>query len=102
MMGGAKGRGENESQDSDPRPSDYAYTLYWTRLTMDWDPVRRSEIASSVEAVVSEPSFRPNESYRVYSVPDLDGSAHSGASLLALMQVLTAFERIESQGDSDD
>jgi hypothetical protein len=102
MMEGAKGRGENESPDSDPRPSDYAYTLYWARQIQEWEAGRRAEIALTVEAVISEPSFRPNEFYRVYSVPGLDDSAHSGASLVALMKVLAAYERTESQGDSDD
>lgn len=92
----------HESQNSDPRPSDYAYTLYWARQLQGWEAERRAEIASSVEAVVTEPDFRPNEFYRVYSVPGLDESAHSGASLLALLNVLAAYERAESQGDFDD
>lgn len=98
----ASDKAEDESQNSDPRPSDYAYTLYWVRQLQDWDAERKAEIASSVEDVVTESSFRPNEFYRVYSVPGLDDSAHSGASLLALLKVLAAYERTESQGDSDD
>lgn len=102
ITGRTRKSADHESQNSSPRPSEYAYTLYWARQMQDWETDRKAEIASSVEAVVSEPHFRPNEFYRVYSVPGLDDSAHSGASLVALMKVLAAYERTESQGDSDD
>jgi hypothetical protein len=91
-----------ESEKSGPRPSDYAYTLYWTRLARGWGASRRAELTSSVEAAVSDPDFRPNEFFRVYTLPGLDESAHAGASLQALLQVLKAFDRNEAQGEFDD
>jgi len=99
-----EGAGRQEglgAQNPDPRPSDYAYTLYWARLVQGWGAERRAQIALSVEAVISSRGFRPNEFYRTYSVPGLDEIAHAGASLLALQQILAAYDRAESRGDFD-
>jgi hypothetical protein len=85
-----------------PRPSDYAYTLYWAGLVRGWEAGRRAGIASAVEAIITEPDFRPNEFYRVYTVPGLDDSAHAGASLLALQKILAFYNRPEGQGELDD
>jgi hypothetical protein len=91
-----------EPENAGPRPSDYAYTLYWTRQVRSWPADRRAKITSVVESVTSDPDFRPNEFYRVYTVPGLDESAHAGASLQALLSVLTAFDQSEQQGEFDD
>ncbi len=90
------------TKNIEPRPSEYAYTLYWAGCVQHWDPEQRQKVASSLKAVVSSPGFRPNEFYRVYSVPGLDDSAHAGASLIALASILAAFDQSELRGDSDE
>lgn len=45
----------------------------------------------AVAAVLAQPDFEPNAYARQYHVPGLDDSAHAGASLTALAQVLRAF-----------
>jgi hypothetical protein len=52
------------------------YRLYWTKMALGWDAERR---------------------YRVY---DLDEQAHSGASILALADVLHALDKFETGDDN--
>lgn len=101
-MKAARSKRSSEKGETDPRPSEYAYTLYWARLVQDWTPDRRAEMAASVAKVVSNSAFLPNEFYRVYYVPGLDESAHAGASLVALQRILAVYFLSDSQGDSDD
>jgi hypothetical protein len=72
--------------------SAFAYTVYWTKQVRTWDPARRGEVYGSVQQVVSEPDFVPNEFERRYRIQEIDDLAHAGASLVALLAVLEAFE----------
>ncbi len=56
------------------------------------DPTRRARIAQEVRILLAAPDFVPNAYVRRYRVPALDDGLHAGASLLALQQVLQAFE----------
>jgi hypothetical protein len=87
---------------ADPRPSDYAYTLYWAREARSWSKARRHEVAAALDNVLSDPAFQPNEFYRTHTILELDDTAHAGASLLALKGILATLEQSEPQGDSDD
>jgi len=76
--------------------SEFSYSIYWTKVVRGWDAARRLEALEGAERILAGAGFVSNEFGRRYRVPEIDGSAHSGASLLALRKVLKAFE--ESAG----
>lgn len=76
--------------------SEFSYAIYWTKVARGWDAAKRLQALEGVERTLAGPDFVSNEFERRYRVPEIDGSAHSGASLLALRKVLKAFE--ESAG----
>jgi hypothetical protein len=67
--------------------------VFWTREVRAWDPERRDRVQAAVTFVLVSPDFVANEGARRYRVPELDATGHSGASLVALDEVLTAFAR---------
>ncbi|NLX10672.1 MAG: hypothetical protein GXY36_13525 [Chloroflexi bacterium] len=77
---------------------DAGYRMYWTKLAWDWDAERRATIAQRVMETASAPGFEENALTRRFHVPELDEQAHSGASLLALAEVLRALDAFESSG----
>jgi hypothetical protein len=99
-----KGSFERNSQ-SHPRPKpsnvprvDFSYTVYWTKQVRQWDAERRAAIRQALLQTLGQPGFEPNAYERRYTVAGLDpeGQAHSGASLIALKKVLTAFSGEEN------
>jgi hypothetical protein len=76
--------------------SEFSYAIYWTKVVRGWDAARRLHALEGAERTLTGPGFVSNEFSRRFSVPEIDGSAHSGDSLLALRKVLKAFE--ESSG----
>ena len=87
----SKRKSETPLRPDKPRV-EFSYTLYWTKQVRQWDAARRAAIMEALEPVLAQPGFEPNAYERRYAVPGLDDLAHSGASLLALKKVLTAFE----------
>ncbi len=87
---------------SQPRPPealsadkiDMGYRLHWTKTALAWDPAQRAEIAARVAAVIAAPDFEANALERRFAVEGLD--THSGASLLALAEVLRALAEDEA------
>ncbi len=79
---------------------DAGYRLYWTKTALTWDDDRRAQIAERVAAAVADPDFEDNMLERRFTVEGLDDSAHSGASLLALVEVLRALDAYESGEES--
>jgi hypothetical protein len=73
---------------------DFAYSIFWTKMTRTWDSERRRLMAERVGAVIHSPDFHDNALERKYMVEGLDEFAHSGASLLALQKVLAAWEKM--------
>jgi hypothetical protein len=51
-----------------------------------------SAVAEALRSVLAAPGFVPNTFDRRYQVLGLDDGLHAGASLVALLQVLQAFE----------
>jgi hypothetical protein len=86
---------------------DAGYRLFWTKLALTWDAPRRAAIASEVAAVIAAPDFEGNALERRYSVAGLDddapegAAAHSGASLVALGDVLRALDAFEDDEDDE-
>ncbi|MBP7691284.1 MAG: hypothetical protein KA764_05180 [Anaerolineales bacterium] len=70
---------------------EFSYQVFWTKQALAWSAERRAAVLTAVAAVLAQPDFEPNAYARQYHVPGLDDSAHAGASLTALAQVLRAF-----------
>ena len=77
------------------------YRLFWTKTAYTWDAARRKAVAGRVEAVVAAPDFETTMLERRFRVEGLDDQAHSGASLLALLEVLRAVEAFEADAEND-
>jgi hypothetical protein len=77
---------------SDTAPVEISYLADWTSLARDWVPERRKEVRVAIMRTIEQPGFAGEALERRYRVPELDASAHSGASLLALLKVLNAFD----------
>jgi len=73
---------------------DFAYSIFWTKMTRTWDVHRRQLMAGRVAALINSPEFAANALERKYRIEGLDELAHSGASLLALQKVLETLERM--------
>ena len=77
---------------------DYVYRISWTKLAREWEAARRTQVAEAVRLVMARPDFEKNPIERRFEVPELDdGLAHSGASLLALADVLRALDAHEAR-----
>lgn len=75
---------------------DTGYRLFWTKTALAWDEERRAVIAARVAEVIAGPDFENNALERRFHVEGLDDLAHSGASLLALAEVLRALETFDA------
>jgi len=78
------------------------YRMYWTRIALSWDGARRAAVAARVQAVIADDRFERNLLERRYRVEDLDDQAHSGASLLALVEVIHALDKFDVNNDNQD
>jgi hypothetical protein len=89
------GRSEARPDEADPlQRIDYSYRVYWTRQARDWDVARRRAVAAEVRTLTESDAFEANAFERRYRLDGLDG-AHAGASLLALIRVMEAFDADE-------
>jgi hypothetical protein len=68
------------------------YRLYWTKMALRWDAERRAQVAQDLAAALQAPDFEANALERRFHVRGADDQAHSGASLLALEEVLQALD----------
>lgn len=86
-----------------PEAASFSYRVYWTREVRTWDSGRRRRVRAAVEEVVDAPDFKANAFARRFRVPAVDELNHAGASLVALVQVLEAFEgKAEPEGGEKD
>ena len=76
------------------------YRMNWTRTALAWDADRRATIAAREDAVIRSGEFESNALERRYHVEGLDDQAHSGASLLALADVIRALDKFERNNDN--
>jgi hypothetical protein len=74
---------------------DAGYRLFWTKIALNWDSDRRTMMAGQVADVIGASDFENNALERRFHVEGLDEQAHSGASLLALAEVLRALDGYE-------
>ncbi|MBI5931856.1 MAG: hypothetical protein HY862_21280 [Chloroflexi bacterium] len=75
---------------------DFGFRIYWTKMATKWDMARIRDMRARVIAVTQQPDFEKNLIERRFKVEGLDELAHSGASLLALIEVLNALETYEA------
>lgn len=80
---------------------DFSFRIYWTKIGRAWDLERIRTLQSEVKAVTNQVDFEKNLIDRRYVVSSLDEQAHSGASLLALLDVLAALAKSkQAEGES--
>ncbi|GMR10531.1 MAG: hypothetical protein BMS9Abin28_1352 [Anaerolineae bacterium] len=82
----------SRTQQAAPPDPEYSYTIYWTKMVLDWDAAQRAGALSAVEHLMAQPDFAPTAFERRYQDARIDDTMHSGESLLALHKVLKAFE----------
>jgi hypothetical protein len=75
---------------------DFGFRIYWTKMATQWERTRVNEMLERVTAVTQQADFAKNLIERRYKVEGLDEQAHSGASLLALIEVLTALQAYDA------
>jgi hypothetical protein len=75
-------------------PAHFSYLVHWTNEVRTWGPGRRRRVIAQVRALVNRPDFNADPYRRDYTLPDLDGASHAGASMLALLQVLEAYTQL--------
>ncbi len=79
---------------------DAGYRLFWTKIALGWDATRRDDMARKLVDVFQSPTFERNALERRFAVAGLDQQAHSGASLVALAEVLQALDNFESNEEN--
>ena len=79
-----------------PERIDASYRLFWTKIALEWEEGRRGIMAQRVQVAASAPDFENNLLERRFRVDGLDDQAHSGASLLALLEVLRALDAFDA------
>lgn len=99
------GRGKASSSQQGERMTetkiDFSLRIYWMRVYTErqWTQAQMRELHAKVVQVVQNEGFEKNFIERRYRVDGLDGQAHSGASLLALIEVLNGLiHYIETEG----
>ena len=70
----------------------YAYVVYWTKTARGWTSEQRAAALQAVRDIAARRDFLPTTYERRYRLAEVDASAHAGASLIALRQVLEALE----------
>lgn len=78
---------------------DMSFRVYWTKIARLWEIERIQQIKLLVEQFVTQPDFEKNMIQRRYHLEQLDNQSHSGASLLALLEVLKALENYYQQNE---
>jgi hypothetical protein len=81
---------------------DMSFRIFWTKISTEWDLDRIRHIRKQVQQVTQQANFQKNLVERRYAVEDLDEQAHSGASLLALIEVLDALEKYQLERQQED
>lgn len=76
---------------------DFSFRVYWTKMTLSWPAERRAEVRAMVKAITDDENFDRNLITKQYTLPldDIPEQTHSGASLMALLDVLAALDKTE-------
>jgi hypothetical protein len=76
---------------------DFSFRIYWTKMTRKWTAERRAQVRQQVLTITQSANFDNNMIEKRYTLPldDVPEQTHSGASLLALLEVLAALDAVE-------
>jgi hypothetical protein len=76
-----------------PRVS-FSFRVFWTKIALGWSAEKRDQVRQQVVAYVQQDDFDANlvEKRHHFPIEGLPEAWHSGASLLALIDVLDALE----------
>lgn len=79
---------------------DMSLRVFWTKIARHWEMGRIQHVHSDISAIIQQPDFQKNLLERRYFVenlvPDGQQQQHSGASLLALREVLDTLMRMQA------
>lgn len=82
---------------------DMSFRIFWTKISREWDGEHIRTTRERVLPITQQPDFQKNLIERRYTIEGLvDGGEHqqhSGASLLALLQVLDTLEHLSAQDE---
>jgi hypothetical protein len=83
---------------------DFSLRIYWMKISTEqkWTLERIHELRDKVLPVVQASEFEKNLIERRYTVEGLDERAHSGASLMALLDVLYGLEQFDDSESQKD
>ena len=76
---------------------DFSFRIYWTKMTRKWSAEQRVSARKQVLVITEAGNFDRNLIEKRYTLPleDIPEKTHSGASLMALLEVLDALDAIE-------
>ncbi|PJF39730.1 MAG: hypothetical protein CUN55_13685 [Phototrophicales bacterium] len=78
---------------------DMSLRIFWTKIAREWDIERIRQVKTQILAVIKQVDFEKNLLERRYVVEGLieeSQQRYSGASLLALLEVLDTLERLSA------
>lgn len=80
---------------------DFGFRIYWTKMTLRWDKARRAAVRQQVEQLTQATDFQHNLLEKRYNLEleDIPEKTHSGASLVALLEVLAALDTMEQESE---
>lgn len=87
LQGVLRRRRESGPARGGPPRFAYSYRVFWLNTARQWSPLQRRSIEDALERALSSPDFAPTVTDPRFTVAGLD-RPHSGASLLALQEVL--------------
>lgn len=79
--------------------SEFANKIHWTKEARAWDQAKRAQVLSAVRKFVEGKTFDANQTERKFRIPQVDEGHYSGPSLLALLEVLLAFETFYNRSE---
>jgi hypothetical protein len=76
---------------------DFSFRIYWTKMGRNWSATRRQQVRQAALAITQSDQFNPNLIEKRYqlALDDIPEQTHSGASLVALLEVLAALDAFE-------
>lgn len=81
---------------------DFSLRIYWMKIAtaQKWTPAKIAVLQRQAQYVAAQPDFEKNLMARRYQIEGLDNLAHSGASVLALLDVLAGLEKYHQEEDN--
>lgn len=83
---------------------DFSFRIYWTKMTRTWSSAQRDAARQQVLPITEQADFDRNLIAKQYTVhlADIPENQHSGASLMALLDVLAALDAAEETEEQNN